>query len=63
MGSSVLAPLHGAASVFEDGDAAAALARFDGVQQAGSAAADHQSVEFLRRVGPQAVPESRWGRD
>lgn len=41
---------------------AAVLARFDGTQQAGSATTDNQHVEFLRQVGPQAVPESCWGR-
>jgi len=48
--------------VFEDGDAAATLARFDGAQQAGSAAADYQNVKFLRQDFPRAVPESHFER-
>jgi len=44
--------LADAVGVLEDGDAAAALARFDGAQQAGSAAADYQNVEYLRQDAP-----------
>src|SRR5208337_4580492 len=51
-----------AVSVFQDGDAAAALARFDGAQQACSAAADYQNVEFLRQEAPQGVRASDCGR-
>jgi len=54
--------LADAVGVFEDGDAAATLARFDGAQQAGSAAADYQNVKFLRQDFPRAVPESHFER-
>jgi len=47
--------LTDAVGVLEDGDAAAALARLDGAQQARSAAADYQNVEFLRQDFPRAV--------
>jgi len=51
-----------AIDVLEDGDATAALAGFDGAEEAGSAAADYQNVEFLRQGVPRAARGSRFRR-
>ncbi len=54
--------LADAVGVFEDGDATAELARFDGAQQAGCAAADDQDVEFLGQDAHRAVTGSHCRR-
>ena len=43
--------------VFDDGDAASALAGFDGAHQAGCAASENQCVEMMGHVGVNSLPQ------